>query len=374
MTIQIRTVTTDRDRMQWIDFPYRLYHKVPNFIPQLRREQRVFFDPQRNPGFDTAKTLFLLAELDGKVVGRICAIINALECEKLGHKRGRFGWFESIDDQAVASSLLDAVHGWLQQQQCVEMTGPHGFTDLDIEGILIDGFDALPTINGSYNFPYYSTLLEAYGLEKDVDYLDFRAVVPDRLPLFEKLRKRFAGSEYQVLTCSSRKELKQHLDDIWRLLEESFEPLYGVVPLTAEQRAFYTDAYFDFLDPDFVKLIVRPGTGLVAFMIGIPSLSRAFQKANGRLYPFGFLHVLKAFRKPETVDFLLAGARPGEPTTTLTALGMIAMFDTLRDRGVQFIETNHELEENKTVHQLWSKLDRLAVRRSRIYRMDLAQP
>ncbi|MEM1081580.1 MAG: hypothetical protein AAGH65_08370 [Pseudomonadota bacterium] len=356
---------------RWIDLPYRLYRNEPNFIPQLRREQRRFFDAKRNPNFTTADTLFLLAEQDGAVVGRICGIVNALETDKLGHRRGRFGWFECIDDRTVAHALFDAVRAWLEQQQCVEMTGPHGFNDLDIEGLLVDGFDALPTINGSFNFPYYIELLESYGLVKDVDYLDTRAVVPDRLPLFEKLRKRLAQSEYEVVTCASTKALKTHLPAIWALLEESFEPLYGVVPLTEAQRAFYTNAYFDFLDPDFVKLVFKPDGLLVGFMIAIPSLSTAFQRANGRIFPFGFWHIVRAFRAPDTVDFLLAGARPGEPSTTLTALGLIAVFDTLRARGVRFIETNHELEENTTVHQMWSKLERVQVRRSRIYRMDL---
>ncbi|UCG72933.1 MAG: hypothetical protein JSV45_00670 [Chromatiales bacterium] len=357
---------------RWVGLPYDLYRGVPSFVPQLRREQLAFFDARRNPSFQTSAARLFLAERDGEVVGRICGIVNSLETEKLGRKRGRFGWFESVDDQYVATALLDAVRDWLVDQQCVEMTGPHGFTDLDVEGLLVDGFDELPTISGSYNFPYYANLLETWGLTKDVDYLEFRAAAPDRLPLFEKLRKRYRDVDYEVRTCRSRKELKTYLPALWELLEESFEPLYGVVPLTAAQRDFYTQAYFDFLDPDFVKLLFNKDGGMVAFLLAMPSLSRALQRARGRLFPFGFAHVLGAFRKPETVDFLLAGAKPGEPTSILVAIGLIDMFDTLRARGVSFIETNHELEENTTVNQLWSKLELVSTRRSRVYRLGLA--
>jgi hypothetical protein len=371
MSLRIIEVDNGSDLRRWIDLPYRLYSGEPNFIPPLRAEQRKFFDRQQNPSFDTAAVRFFLAERDGQVVGRVCGIVNSLETAKLGRKRGRFGWFESVDDASVAGTLLDAVRQWLEAQQCVEMTGPHGFTDLDVEGLLISGFDALPTINGSYNFPYYQALLEGYGLVKDVDYLDSRARIPERMPLFERLRKRFRDAPYEVITCNSGKELKTHIPALWDLLEASFEPLYGVVPLTPAQREFYTNAYFDFLDPDFVILIFNPDKDLVGFMIGMPSLSRAFQKARGRLFPLGFLHIMQAFRRPDTVDFLLAGARPGEPTSMLTSLGLIAMFDRLRERGVTHVETNHELEENTTVHQIWSKLDQMEIRRSRIYRMDL---
>ena len=371
MSIRVFTVDTPGQLRRWVGLPYELYRGVPNYVPPLRRDELAFFDARRNPAFDIAAVRLFLAERDGAAVGRVCAIVNSMETEKLGHRRGRFGWFESVDDPAVATALLDTARDWLTREQCVEMTGPHGFTDLDREGLLVEGFDVLPTISGSFNFPYYPALLESYGLQKDVDYVEFRAAVPDRLPLFEKLRKRYANTRYDVVTCKTRKELRACLPAIWALLEESFAPLYGVVPLTAGQRDYYTKAYFDFLDPDFVILIFDKQQDMVGFFLAIPSLARAFQRAGGHLLPFGWWHLLQAFRNPETVDFLLAGARPGEPTPILVAIGLIAMFDTLRERGVRFIETNHELEQNTTVNQLWSKLELISTRRSRVYRMDL---
>lgn len=372
MTVNVATVTDSAGLRAWVGLPYRLYRNDPNFVPQLRREQLKFFDAGRNPAFQAAAARLFLARQGRRVVGRVAAIVNRLETEKLGHARGRFGWFESVDDAAVANELLDAARSWLREQGCIEMTGPHGFTDLDPEGLLVDGFEHLPTISGSYNFPYYPAMLEAYGMRKEVDYVEFRAAVPDRLPLFERLRKRYGGqTDYEMRTCATRKELLAQVPALWELLEASFAQLYGVVPLTAAQRKFYTDAYFGFLDPDFVKLVFDRDGGMAGFFLAMPSLSEAFRKAGGRLLPTGFWHLLRAFRNPVTVDFLLAGARPGDPTPLLTTLGLIAMFDTLRNRRVRFIETNHELEENRTVNQIWSKLELVSQRRSRIYRLPL---
>ena len=273
----------------------------------------------------------------------------------------------------VRGLLLGAVRDWLAAEGCVEMTGPHGFTDLDVEGLLIEGFEATPTISGCYNPPYYQGMLENFGFQKDADYLMYRFEVPDRSPFLERIKKRYAGlAEYRVVTCRSRKELRGHLTELWSVLEEAFEPLYGVVPLTPDQMDYYADKYFGFLDPALVKLVFSHEGEMAGFLIAMPNLSRAFQKANGRLFPAGFFHILKDYRRPAAADFLLAGARAGHPNGLLTALGLADMFNTLRSRGVRWVESNHELEDNSTVHQLWRRFPIVNQRRSRVFRLDLA--
>ena len=278
----------------------------------------------------------------------------------------------TVDNQEVANALLDQTRQWLQEEGCVEMAGPYGFTDLDPEALLVEGFDHLPTISGSYNFPYYESLLETYGLQKDVDYVEYRLELPEDSSFFDRLKKRYGGDgKYRVVTFRTRKELLSHADALWALLQEAFEPLHGVVPLTKKQTDFYTKKYFSFLDPDFVKLTFSRDGGLVGFFIGIPNLSRGFKKARGHLLPTGFYHILKDYRRPETVDFMLAGAKPGEPSGLITAMMAIEMYDSLRRRGVRYMETNRELEENKTVNQIWLKFKMVYFRRSRIYKMAL---
>jgi hypothetical protein len=253
------------------------------------------------------------------------------------------------------------------------MTGPQGFTDLDVEGLLIEGFDHLPTISGSYHHPYYRKLLENYGFEKDSDYVEFRSQVPRESSLLERFRRRYSGNEdYKVVTCKNRKELLSHADAFWSVLQNCFEPLYGVTPLSKKQTDFYTKKYFGFLDPKYVKLTFSRQGELVAFFIGMPNLSRSFKRANGRLLPFGLLHIIREYRKPETVDFLLAGVKPGEPSGLIIAISAVEMYDTLRRHGIRYMETNRELEENTTVTGIWSKFERVWFRRSRVYRLDLS--
>jgi hypothetical protein len=173
------------------------------------------------------------------------------------------------------------------------------------------------------------------------------------------------------VTFGTRKELLSHSDALWAVLQEAFEPLHGVVPLTKKQTDYYTKKYFGFLDPEFVKLTFSREGQLVGFFLGIPNLSRAFRKANGHLFPTGFFHILRDYRSPETVDFVLAGVKPGEPSGPITAMMAIEMYGSLRKRRVRFMETNRELEQNKTVHQIWLKFKRDYFRRSRIYKMAL---
>jgi hypothetical protein len=373
MSIQIREATTSDELMDWVRFPAQLYRADPYYVPPLFREERDYFDRNLNPAFDVCETRFLIALRDGDVAGRVCVIVNRLETGKLGYRRGRFGWFDSVDDQSVADALLGEGKTWLGQLGCTEMTGPHGFGDLDPEGLLVEGFEALPTISGYYNAPYYQRLLEGFGFEKDADYLEYRFAVPERVPFLERMAKRNARQPdgFRVHTCGSRKELRTKIGGVWAILEAAFAPLYGVVPLTEAQTEFYTRKYFGMLDPDFVKLVYSHHDELVAFFAAMPNLSEAFRKAGGRLFPLGFWHILRAMRRPETVDFLLAGALPGLPTGQLTAIGLAHMFDTLRARGVRYVETNRELEENKTVNQLWSRFDILHTRRSRVFRLAL---
>ena len=371
MNVEILEVKSRADLKKWVRFPLSHYKDQPNYVPQLTSDEISYFTPDRNPAFEVCDVRLFLASVGGRTVGRVCGIINQLEVEKLGRRVGRFGWFESIDDQAVADKLLGSVEGWLSDEECEEMTGPHGFSDLDPGGILLDGFDQTPTISGSYNFPYYARLLGDHGLEKDVDYVEFRVAIEEDVPFLQRLRKRLDGYDaYEVVTCKTKKELLAQADDLWRVLERAFEPLYGVVPLTDRQTKFYTKQYFSYLDPDFVKLAHTPGGELVGFFIAIPNLSGAFQKAAGRLFPLGFVHLLREFRNPKTVDFLLAGSMPDLPSA-VSAIGFVHMYDTLLRRGVRFIETNRELETNTTVNRLWRRMNIVGTRRSRIFKTAL---
>ena len=359
---------------EWVRFPSRFYRGCDYYVPQIIRDELDFFSADRNPSFEVADTKLILAKQNNKTVGRVCGIIHRLEAEKLGYKRGRFGWFECIDDSDTARAMLGYLEKWFIREGCREITGPHGFTDLDPEGLLIDGFDALPTIAGSYNPAYYRRLLEDFGLEKEVDYIEHRIKFPAEAPIFKRLEKMATAVEregYRTLKFDKKKAAYKYMDQFWDVLEASFEHLFGTTPLSDAQKKYYTKKYFGFIDPNFLQIVVDRDDQVKGLFLGLPSLSRAFQKANGRLFPFGFLHILRGFKKFDTVDFYLAGIRPEANFRKIFPLLVLGMHRVLREKAVRYLETNRELESNTTLTGIWTKFSVVNKRRTRIFSKQL---
>lgn len=377
MTISISTVQNRSQLKQWVQFPIDLYRGDPNYIPQLTRDEMDFFSPPKNPAFKIADTKLLLAQQHGRIVGRVCGIIHRLEAEKLGYRRGRFGWFESVADFEVGRAMLQYLQDWFVREGCREMTGPHGFSDLDPEGMLVEGFDALPTIAGSYNKSHYPELIEAFGFQKEVDYIETRLEFPQEMPpLFKMMAKKVMpavqAEGYRLVEGLSRQGVRQYAGQFWDVLEASFANLYGVTPLTDEQKAFYEKKYFGFINPRFLQLAVDGAGKLQGFFLGLPSLSRPFQRAGGRLFPFGFLHILRGFKRFDTVDFYFAGVHPRANPKKILPLMTLGMWRALKAANARYLETNRELETNTAVVNIWSRFAVLNRRRTRIFRKDLA--
>ncbi len=369
--VVVEQVASGRALRAWLEWPLAHYAGDPVYVPPLIADDRALFSP-KNPVHEVARSRLFLARRGGRVVGRVCGIVHRAEAQKLGYSRGRFGWFESVNDREVAHSLLGAVRSWLVEEGCREMTGPHGFTDLDPEGLLVDGFGELPTIAASYHPPYYRELLESFGLEAVADYVEYRITIPeDDPPLFRRLRLREGRSPYRVFTCRTRREMLGYAAGFWAALEETFAPLYGVTPLTRAQQEYYTRRYLGMLAPEFIHLAVDAHDDVVGFFITMPNLSRAFQKARGRLLPTGFLHLLRGTRRFDTVDLLLAGVRTGHPSALITVALAARVLEMCRRRGVRYVETNHELESNTAVVSIWSHFESRLHRRSRLYRLAL---
>jgi hypothetical protein len=376
MAVSIQEVRSRSDLKRWVRFPLTHYRGDDRFIPQLLRDELDFFTPEKNPSFRIADTRLILAGKEGRTVGRVCGIIHSLEAAKLGYKRGRFGWFESTEDPETAAALLGDLEQWFLREGCREMTGPHGFSDLDPEGLLVEGFEAQPTIAGSYNKPYYRDLIEALGFQKEIDYIEQRVEFPQEMPaLFRMIEKKALPAAQaeglRLVTGLTRKKLQGYADQFWEVLEASFANLYGVTPLTAAQQKYYTEKYFGYIDPGFMQLVVDDQDRLKGFFLGLPSLSRAFQRARGRLLPFGFFHILRGFKRFDTVDFYFAGAHPQANPQRVLALMALGMWKALKGKNVVFLETNRELETNTAVVSIWSRYKVLSRRRSRIFRKDL---
>jgi len=311
MSITILEVTDKKGLASFLDYPYQLYRNHPYFVPPLRFDEEATLRKDRNPAFDYCEARYWLAYKGKTVVGRVAAILNHAYINKWKNKYLRFGWIDFENDPAILNALMQQVEGWAREKGLDAVHGPLGFTDLDHEGMLVEGFDQLGTLATIYNHPYYPQLLEKEGYAKDTDWVEYKIKLPDAVP--EKLEKiARIVQQRQGLTVVQAKKPKQILPyakELFELVNSAYSELYGVVPLTEKQIAYYTKQYFGFIRTDFVSLIIDKEGKLAAFGITMPSLSKALQKAGGSLFPFGFYHILMAIRKNDLGDLYLVAVR-----------------------------------------------------------------
>jgi hypothetical protein len=377
VSITLSVVESRAELKRFILFPHSLYRGNAFWVPPLISDELDTLTPGRNPAFENAEARLLLARRDGRIVGRIAAILSHAANTKYGTKNLRFSWFDVIDDYDVARALLDAAAAWGREKGMVTMTGPHGFTDLDPEGLLIEGFNELATISVIYNHPYYPKLIERMGFVKEVDYVEFQALCPEGTVLPEKMVKLAEWgakrNHWHLVRFTNIKTLRaEYGQKLFDLLDESFEELYGTVPLTQKQKDYYIRKYIPFANPRFIEIVANEAGEMVGFIIALPSLSRAFQKARGRLFPFGILHIMRGLRKFDTLDFMLAGIRKQYRGKGADLLMTLDIFRTGLATGIRFGESNPELETNSRIQNEWKIISSRQHKRRRIYRKSIA--
>ncbi len=377
MSIEIRTVEAKKDVKKFIKFPFGIYKDNEWWVPPMIMDDLDTFNIEKNPAYESAETRLFMAYKDGKPAGRIAGILSNAANEKYDTKNLRFGWFDAIEDPEVAGALFDAVEGWGKELGMETLTGPHGFTDLDPEGMLVEGYDQLPTIAVYYNHPYYNDLVEKYGFEKEIDYVEFKSVAPheDGIPpkllrLGEKIKER---SGLRILKFEKKKHLMNRAEEIFRLLDEAFEEIYGSVPLNEKQITYYVKKYFPFVDKDLIQVAVDQNDEVVGFMIAMPSLSRAMQKAKGRILPFGWYHLMRALKNYEILDFYLAGVKKKFRGHGVDLLMVLEVVKAALKKGVLFSESNPELETNKKIQAQWKYFNPTQHKRRRIYKKNIGK-
>ena len=375
MGINLKVVKTKRDLKTFIKFPFKIYKNNPYWVPPLIRDELSTFNRKKNPAYKNADSKLFMAYKNGEPVGRIAGILSFIANEKYNSKNVRFGWFDSINDYEVAHALFNAVESWGKEQGMETITGPHGFTDLDNEGMVIYGFDQIVTIACFYNHEYYKDLTEKYGFKKDVDYVEFRSIVPKKgeipeklLRISERIKQR---SQLKLIKFKKKKDLFKRAEELFQLLDESFEEIYGTVPLTQEQIEYYIKMYISFVDKEMVKAIANEKDEMIGFMIAMPNLSKAFQKAKGRLFPFGWYHIFKAIKTYEVIDFYLAGIRKKYRGQGLDILMVTEFTKTASERGFKFAESNLELEDNKKIQAQWKFFSPTLHRKRRIFKKTI---
>ena len=376
MAIIIKKVSSKKELKTFIRFNYELYKGNPYSVPDLYDDMLGTFSPKRNAAFEFCEADYFLAYNSNKVVGRVAAIINKRANETWNKKEVRFGWIDFIDDIEVSEALLDTVARWGKERGMEAMVGPLGFTDMDAEGMLIEGFDQLSTMSTIYNFPYYPQHLEKLGFEKEADWVEFKLTVPDKLPeKFVRISEIILQKYKLRIKKLKRKEIKtkNYGQKIFDLINEAYAPLYGYSKMTQRQINQYIKMYLPLIDLRMVSLVEDEKGELIAVGISMPSLSEALQKAEGKMLPFGWYHLLKAlfFKKPKVLDLLLVGVKPEYQSKGVNALLFYDLVPVYQQMGFKYGESNPELELNKKVQSQWSAFESVQHKRRRAYKKML---
>ena len=358
--INVIEVKTKKQRKLFVDFPTKLYNGNSGYVHPLRSDELNLFNPKKNVSYDECEIVFYLAYKDGKLAGRICGIIQKVFNEKHNTKNVRFTRFDCIEDFEVAKALITKVEEWAKMQGMEYVHGPLGFNDLDREGLLIEGFDRVATFEEPYNFPYYKDYLEKLGYEKDCDYLSFRIKLPKETDprikrIGDMIMKKYG---LRVATEKNKKRyINRYKDQIFDVIDEAYGDLYGVIPYNEKMRKSIIEQFNLIIKLQYIVSIVDENDRLIAFGFGLPSLSKAVQKSKGKLFPLGLFRILYAKDHGNEADFGLIGVRKEFQGKGVTAIILDYIVSNARALGIEYVETNHSLEDNHKIIQTWKNFD-----------------
>ena len=377
MSVEIKKVTTKSELKRFIRFNYEIYKDNPYSVPDLYDDMLNTFSPKKNAAFEFCEADYFLALRDGKIVGRVAAIINRRANETWNRKTVRFGWIDFIDDMEVSTALIDTVKQWGKERGMTEIEGPLGFTDMDAEGMLVEGFDQLSTMATIYNYPYYPQHMERLGLSKSADWVEMKIYVPDAIPEKHRRISDIIAKRYNlhIRKLKSKKEVRQSgvAHDIFRLINDAYTPLFGYSRMTERQIDQYVKMYVPVLDLRMVSIVENEQNEIVAVGISMASLSRALQKAKGRLLLFGWYHLLKAlmWKRPKVLDLLLVAVRPDYQGKGVNALLFTDLIPVYKELGFEYAESNPELEMNEKVQNQWQYFKTEQHKRRRCFKADI---
>lgn len=374
MNIDIKEVTTRRDLKKFIYLPEKIHAGHQNWVPPIYYDEWKYFDPEKNKAFAYCDTVMLLALRGKKVVGRIMSIINSRYNQYKKERTARFGYLETEEDEEVVQALLGFVEDWARKKGMNIIVGPYGFSDQDPEGFLIEGFEHRATIATYYNFEWMPPMVEKMGYSKDVDYFVYKLDVPKEFPdfykrIYERIQRK---GNFEIVEFRKKKELKPWIKPVLHLMNECYSgsDIYGYTPLDEEEMADLAKRYLPVIDPRFVK-VVKKGDKIVAFIIGMPDMTEGIQKAKGRLFPFGFLKILRAAKKTRQLDLLLGAVKEKYRGRGLDVLMGVKMILSAHEAGLEMMDTHHEMETNVRVRAEMERMGGKIYKKFRIYQKQL---
>lgn len=370
--VSVKEVTTKKELCKFVDFPNKLYKDNKNFVPAFYSDDLDDWNEKKNPAFEYCEARCFLAYRDGEIVGRIGAILSHKANKKWQNQRMRFTQVDFIDDIEVSTALFSKVEEWAREKGCNEVHGPLGFTDMDREGMLVEGFDKRNMFITYYNEPYYNEHLEKLGYSKDTDWIEYKVYVPeaesDTAVLLEKIAERCSKrNNLHVKKVKYQWQFSKWVKDVFELANVCYAPLYGTVELSDKQIKRYANKFIPIINPDYVCFVVNEEEELVAFGISAPTIAAAVKKSNGRMLPFGWVSMLKALSKNDAVDMFLIAVRPDLQKTGVNAMVLNELRKSCSRNGIKYAETGPMLETNSKVLSQWKAFDKEQHKRRRCY-------
>ena len=367
--ITVRQVTTKKQQKEFLDFPLKLYRGCPYFVPPLYGDEKKMFRPDY-VYYDTCESVFYNAYRDGRMVGRIQGILQKAHNEKTGEKRIRFTRFDAIDDQEVADALFAAVEQWARQKGMDTVCGPLGFSDLEREGLLIEGFDELATFEEQYNYDYYGRLIEGCGYGKEVDWEERKIYLPDEDDGTLEKMSDFIMKRYKLHVGEAKNKkdfIRRYGKPFFELIDKGYKDIYGTVPFTDGMRKMLIDNFMLIIELKYVGVVLDENDRLVMLGILFPSLSKAVQPSGGKLTPAALVRILHAAKHPKLLDFGLIAVDPDWANRGIATIASAHILKLLREPGIEYAETNLNLEDNHAIINMWKRFKAVQHKRRRSY-------
>ena len=375
MSVVVKEVITNAEKKKWVDFPNKLYKKVENYVPFMFNDEMDTFNPKINPAFEFCEARMFLAYKDKKIVGRIAGVINHAANKKWNTNYIRYTRFDFIDDFEVSSALLNAVIEWGKERGYTGIIGPIGFTDMDHEGMLVEGYNEFNMSFTYYNHPYYLTHMEKLGLSKEVDWVEYQLTVPKQVnprhqKISEYLQKKYG---YELVVYNDRKKLSADAFEAFKVIDVAFSVLYGSVPLTDKVIEKCLADYIPLVNLRYICSVKDREGKIVGFAVLVPSLAKALKKSNGKMFPFGIFRLLKALKgKNDTLEMYFLAVSPEHQGKGVPAIIIAQIIKVLIEDGIKICETGPELENNSAMRTLWDGFDTIREhKRRRCFKKDI---
>jgi len=369
MPVEIIEVKTAKQLNAFINLPIQLHGKEPNWMPTIYSDDKNFFNPAKNHQFDACETIMALAYRANKLVGRIMGIIHNTYNKINNEEKARFGYLDCIDDNEISIELLSYIEKWAVKNGKKILIGPYGFSDKDVQGLLIEGFEKLPLIDSACNSQYMVKLLENYGFEKEMDFMTYKFDTNIQFPeLYHRVYQRvLLRKDIKLIEFTSRKQLKPYIEPVLQLVNRTYKDLYGFVPMSEIEIHELANRYLPIINPQFVKLIERSNK-LVAFLIALPNFTKGIQKSKGHIFPIGFIHILRAIRKSKQLDLMLGAVEQEHQGTGLEVALGICLINSAKRAGFETVEAHLILENN---YKMRTEMERLLIpihKKFRVYK------